>query len=258
MNKKYPEAPILMTEKRTTRAVERSLDVLLCFLQRSTLSLTEISEITQLHKSTVYRLLATLTEKGFLQRDPETEKYRLGRRIWELSLKLDASDDPAVLFLAEMERLRDKIEETVSLYVRDGAERIRIQAAESQQAIRRVAPVGVRLPVIVGASGKVLMAYSEQATVEPFIQAADWANEAEREQYIAQLAKIVQSGFAISVEEREKGTAAIAVPVLDRGQKLIAALAISGPVQRMEHAQMQQILPEVQAAAARMGRMMRG
>lgn len=110
--------------------------------------MTEIAERTGLNKSTVFRLLATLESKGFVKRDPDTEKYQLGFRIWELSAHLNRSKDPAVLFLPEMERLRDELDETVSLYVYDGIERIRIQAVESNQAIRRVAPVGVgcRLP----------------------------------------------------------------------------------------------------------------
>jgi IclR family KDG regulon transcriptional repressor len=141
-------------KKFTVRAAERALDILLCFTEKREWSLTEIAQHTGLNKSTVYRLLVTLEGKGFLRRNPETEKYRLGFRIWELSANLSQSDDPAVLFLPEMERLRDELEETVSLYIRDGMERVRIQAVESHQTIRRVAPIGDRMPLTVGASSR--------------------------------------------------------------------------------------------------------
>jgi DNA-binding IclR family transcriptional regulator len=149
--------------KLTVRAVERALDILLCFTDSSDLSLTEISSRVQLHKSTVHRLLASLEGKGFLLRDAATEKYRLGFRLWELSANLSQSDDPGLILLPELERLRDQLGETISLYVRDGYERVRIQAVQSNHAIRRVAPVGARMPLHVGASSKVLVAFPDPA-----------------------------------------------------------------------------------------------
>ena len=119
-------------KKFTVRAAERALGYSALFFQKRGMeSDGDRPAFTGLNKSTVYRLLATLEGKGFLRRNPETEKYRLGFRIWELSANLSQSDDPAVLFLPEMERLRDELEETVSLYIRDGMERVRIQAVES-------------------------------------------------------------------------------------------------------------------------------
>ena len=115
-------------KKQTVRAVERALDILLCFTEESELTLTEITMKVSLNKSTVYRLLASLEGKGFLLRDTLTDKYRLGFRLWELSANLERDDDPAVLFLPEMKKLRDLLGETISLNVRDGRERIRIQA----------------------------------------------------------------------------------------------------------------------------------
>ena len=87
-------------KKFTVRAAERALDILLCFTEKREWSLTEIAQHTGLNKSTVYRLLVTLEGKGFLRRNPETEKYRLGFRIWELSANLSQSDDPAVVVSA--------------------------------------------------------------------------------------------------------------------------------------------------------------
>lgn len=68
-----------------------------------------------------------------------------------------------------MERLRDRLGETVSIYVRDGSERVRIQAVQSNQPVRRVAPVGARLPLYAGASSKVLIAYSDRFVQEQIL-----------------------------------------------------------------------------------------
>ena len=159
--------------KLTVRAVERALDILLCFANESDLGLTEIASRVDLHKSTVHRLLASLEGKGFIIRDPASEKYKLGYRVWELSANLMQSDDMSVVLLPEMERLRDLVGETISLYVRDGNERIRIQAVQSRLAIRRVAPIGARLPLIVGASSKILVAFADKS-VQDEILAGSW------------------------------------------------------------------------------------
>lgn len=204
--------------KLTVRAVERALDILLCFTQDNDydLSLTEISAKIGLHKSTVHRLLTTLEEKGFLQRDEGTEKYRLGIRIWELSTHLPTLNEPAVLLLPAMERLRDRLGETVSLYLRDNLERVRIQAVQSRQAIRRVAQIGARLPLSVGASSKVLAAYAPPEVQVRLLADPAWPEAVDRSLYLEQLKEITRSGYATSFEEREPGAAAVAVPITGR------------------------------------------
>jgi IclR family KDG regulon transcriptional repressor len=244
-------------EKVTVRSVERALDILLCFTDKSELSLTEISARVELNKSTVFRLLASLERKGFLMRDPDNEKYRLGFRLWELSANLTRVDDPGIMLLPEMERLRDVLEETVSLYVRDGRERVRIQAVESKQTIRRVAPIGARLPLTVGASSKILVAYADPETQEAILSASDWPTTIEKQSFMLQLLQIQQLGYASSVEEREAGTAAIAAPVKNQAGKLVAALSVSGPTSRLTSEKMQEFTPVLIDFAARMGNMVK-
>ncbi|MBO8165209.1 MAG: IclR family transcriptional regulator [Brevibacillus sp.] len=244
-------------QKTTVRAVERALDILLCFTETGELGLSEIANRINLHKSTVHRLLASLEGKGFVVRDPHTEKYRLGFRIWELSASMSRSDDPAQILLPEMERLRDLVGETVSLYVRDGKERIRIQAVQSNQAIRRVAPVGARMPLAVGASSKVLVAYADEETQREILSDPDWPDTVDRAKYIEQLEQIRQLGYATSMEEREAGAAAVSAPIFDRFGKIVAALAVSGPSNRLTFEKMREISGPVMEAAWRMGKMIK-
>lgn len=243
--------------KITVRAVERALDILLCFADSQYLSLTEIASKVDLHKSTVHRLLASLENKGFIQRDSATEKYGLGFSLWELSTHLSQSDDLGVKLLPEMERLRDLVGETVSLYLRDGMERVRIQAVQSNQAIRRVAPIGARMPLYVGASSKVLTAYADEAVQEQVLLEAERSHGFDRLTYSQHLRDIRTQGYATSVEEREPGAAAIAVPVLERSGRLIAALAVSGPANRLTTEMMLEFAPAITESARRMGIMHR-
>lgn len=242
--------------KLTVRAVERALDILGCFTKASDLGLTEIAAEIGLHKSTVHRLLTTLEERGFVVRDPATEKYRLGLKVWELSTHMSHSDDPAVLLLPLMERLRDRLGETVSLYLRDGNERLRIQAVQSNQAIRRVAPVGARLPLYVGASSKVLVAYSGEEVLQAVLDSPDWPPAVDRAAYVAQLEEIRELGYATSYEEREPGASAVSAPIFDRTGKLAAALSVSGPVSRLTLQRLEEYGPILVEAAREMGMMM--
>ncbi|OWA35136.1 IclR family transcriptional regulator [Saccharibacillus sp. O16] len=243
--------------KLTVRAVERALDILMCFTRNNSLSLTEIAGAVGLHKSTVHRLMTTLEEKGFVSRDASTEKYRLGIKIWELSAHLSNTDDPALLLLPSMERLRDELDETVSLYVRDGRERLRIQAVQSTQAIRRVAPVGARLPLYVGASSKVLVAFASEREQEYILSDPVWPDTFGRTAFRDQLRAIRAAGYAISVEEREQGATSVAAPVFDRQGNLAAALSVSGPLARLPVEKLESYAPLLMDRAREMSLMIR-
>lgn len=243
--------------KTTVRSVERALDILLCFTAGTDLAMSEIAERVGLHKSTVHRMLATLEEKGFIARDSASDRYRLGMRIWELSTHLSNYDDPAILLLPEMERLRDQLDETVSLYVRDGEDRLRIQAVQSGQAIRRVAPVGARMPLYVGASSKVLLAFAAEAEREAVMAAKSWPASVSRKQFMEQLEEIRRLGYATSVEERESGAAAVAAPIFHRSGRLAAALSVSGPASRLTLEKMSEYIPVMMNSARLMGTMVK-
>lgn len=240
--------------KLTVRAVERALDILMCFANEHDMSLTELAARVGLNKSTVHRLMTTLEDRGFVLKNGD--KYRLGYRIWELAANLTQVDDPAQLLQPEMEHLRDQLDETVSLYVRDGNDRIRIQAVQSNQAIRRVAPVGVRLPLFVGASSKVLLAFADMHEIEAALRDPRWPSSIDKDSYMKQLEEVRRLGYAVSLEEREPGAAAVSVPIMDRNQRLVAALSVSGPVSRMSAETLVSFAPQMMETARRMGTML--
>ncbi len=223
------------TEKGTVRAVERALDVLLCFRAKDDLGLTEISKMVGLHKSTVHRLLATLETRGFVRRE-QGDRYRIGWSILELTTGIYRSGDFSTVVFPEMTALRDRIGETVSLYVRTGYERIRIQAVEGIHAVRRVANIGLRFPLYVGASGKVLLAYCEEPLLARMEEEGLLPDNIDRIDFEHQLEDIRHCGHAVTFEERETGAAAVAAPILNRHNQVTAALSVSGPVDRFNEA----------------------
>ncbi len=219
-------------ERGSVRSVDRALDILLCFGSERDLGLTEIARRVDLHKSTAHRMLASLERRGFVERHPLTDRYRLGWLIVELASQVYQSDNLTSLALAEMTHLRDAIGETISLYVRSGYERIRVGAVEGTHPVRRAANIGKRFPLYVGASGKVLLAFSDEDILDELHLAQSVPRDFDIDELRAQCSQIAAQGYAVSIEEREAGAAAVAAPILNRQGICVAALSVSGPVDR--------------------------
>lgn len=195
--------------------------------------MTQIAEKVGLYKSTVHRILAALEAKGFVRQETVTGRYHLGLKALELaSVYLSSGDLPAIAY-QEMLALRDRAQETVSLYVRDGLERVRVQRAEGPLTVRRVVGLGERLPLYLGASGKALLGWLSSAERKGLLDQS-LPPGFDRAGLEAAIADAVARGWAVSLEEREAGAASVAAPILDRMGRCVAALAISGPVSRFD------------------------
>ncbi|MCL6443672.1 MAG: IclR family transcriptional regulator [Alicyclobacillus sp.] len=240
----------------SVRAVDRALDILLCFAHSGNgLTLSDIAREVNLHKSTVHRLLMSLQQKGFVRKRPDSDRYMIGWRILELFGTIHQSDELVSSLLPSMTHLRDITGETVSLYVRSGTERVRIQSVESNQPVRNVAIIGQTYPLYIGASGKVLLAYAPDAVVEQVLADPNLPPGFQKDDFYRQLAAIRKEGYAISIQERDEGAAAIAVPILNRNQEVILAISVSGPVSRFTPEKMQEHVPVVLRIAAIMNRL---
>lgn len=211
------------------RVLDRALDVLECFTEDNReLNLIEITERTGLSTSTVHRLIKALEKREYLSRNEDTRRYSLGARIAQLgNLATNNSDhglrEIAYDYLIEM---RDKINESSSLYVREGVSRICIERVESRQLLRRVITVGERLPLVSGATGKVLLSDLEESELKELL--GD-----QFDQVMEEILKIRERGYWVTSGEREVGLSAIAAPVYNAKGRIIAAVSISGPTIRL-------------------------
>lgn len=211
------------------RSVQRAIDILNCF-QEKELTLTEISNETGLAKSTTTRLLATLEENKFVEKDLTSGKYRLGKQLYFLGYRAGQSIELKEVAKKTMLRLRDQLKETVNLYIKDGEHRVCIQQYESLQSVKHMVQIGQRLPLTVGASGKVLLAYESRKFIEEMMEKQVMVKS--KLALLSELNEITIENYAISIEEREKGTSAAASPIFDINGEVIAALSVSGPAQR--------------------------
>ncbi len=228
---------------QSVRAVERALDILLCFtMDRPTLSLTDIAERVGMHKSTIHKLLATLESKRFINRDKTTGMYQLGFLFIELaSIKLQDLDVHRWA-LPYLQQLSLQSEETADLAILDNGYVVYLQVVESTQRVKIAAAIGERLPAFCTASGKAFLAYLPEIQVRQILsQGMTKYTENTRvlpEDLFKNLRQTRERGFAISEQEYEKDINAVAAPIVDANGYPIAVIAIVGPAYRMSHDRM--------------------
>ena len=139
-----------------------------------------------------------------------------------------AAGSPDLLVTAANEvlpALRDRTGESVQLYRRDGLSRICIAVAEPLAGLRDTVPLGSRLPMTAGSGAQVLTAWADPATAQGILDAATFSDRV--------LAEVRRKGWAQSVAERESGVASVSVPVRNPAGEVIAAVSVSGPVERI-------------------------
>jgi IclR family transcriptional regulator, KDG regulon repressor len=235
------------------RAVERALDILMCFSSTSSeLTMTQISEKVGMNKSTVHRLLATLEAKRFVQRDPATGMYQPGNQLLQMAFLTLEKLDIKNIAAPYMKRLNEMHRETITLSILDDSDVVYSAVLESPQTVKLAAKPGQRLPAFCTASGKVMMAYSDEAVVRKFFDRGfhEYTKYTVRnsETFIHIFQLVRDRGFAYSEQEFEEGINAVAAPILDRNLRPIAAIAVAGPAYRLSVERMLEIGPSVAAA----------
>ncbi|MGH3826344.1 MAG: IclR family transcriptional regulator [Pseudonocardiaceae bacterium] len=184
--------------------------------------LAELCARTGLPRATAHRLAVGLEVHRLLSRGSDG-RWRPGPALRELGEgALDPLLDAAALVLP---RLRDVTGESVQLYRRDGMVRICVAAAEPPSGLRDTVPVGARLPMTAGSGAKVLAAWADPTAQQAVLGEAVFGERT--------LMEVRRRGWAQSVAEREPGVASVSAPVRDNAGTVVAAVSVSGPVERI-------------------------
>lgn len=181
---------------------------------------------------TAYRLMKAMTAHGLLVRDGEG--YRLGLTLLHLGALVQRRLDLVALARPRMRGLRDLTHETVELQVRVGATRVPIHLEIAQRTVRTAAEVGVPLPIHVGASGRVLLAWlpHEDARSLAVQSAAASGEDLDENQLVQRLDEVRRLGYAVSFGERDPETSSVSAPLRGVGGEVTAALVVSGTFTR--------------------------
>jgi DNA-binding IclR family transcriptional regulator len=184
--------------------------------------LAELCERTGLPRATAHRLAVGLEVHGLLHRGADG-RWRPGPALAELAA---GGVDPLLEAAgAVLPRLRDITGESVQLYRRDGIHRVCVASAEPSSGLRDTVPVGTRMPMTAGSGAKVLAAWAEPALQRAVLTEATFSDRV--------LIDVRRRGWAQSVAERESGVASVSAPVRDSNGQVVAAVSVSGPVERI-------------------------
>lgn len=239
---------------QTLSSVRNALRILKSFSTfEPTKRVSELAESLGLAKSTVSRLLATLASEGFVIKDEKTKAYKLGLSVLTLGGIVTNNFEIHKEAVPVLNKLVNDTGETAHLAILDGNDTIYIHKEECNHPVRILTHLGRRNPAYCTSSGKVLLAFSDRETVEQVIEnglVKHMPNTiTDPDELRKELKKIREQGYAISTEELTEGTRSVAAPIRDYTGKVVCAVTVVGPIQRMHDHKIQEIAKKVVKAA---------
>lgn len=221
------------------KSVSRTLDIItLVSSIKGGMGVTDISKQIDINKSSVYRILSTLVNYGYIEQDSETKRYKLGYKFLEVSSKLLESIDLRAEARPYLQKLENETNEVIHLVVSDQDEVVYIEKLEGNETLRMHSKVGKRAPMHCTSVGKAILAHWSSSVVLDILERKGMPMHTDKtitnkDALLQELIKVKQKGYALDLEENEYGITCIAVPILDHLGKVFAAISISGPTTRM-------------------------
>jgi DNA-binding IclR family transcriptional regulator len=245
--------PDVTKDEGNLRSVRRAITALELIADAGELGVSELGRRLGVHKATASRLVATLAERGLLDRDPRTEKVHLGFALIRLAGSAMAGLDIVRIAHPVLDDLAEDTRETVNLGVLSDDAVVYIDQVTGTRSVVAVSWVGRRTPLHATSNGKVLLAHMDPADrdrllilpLEPMTdRTVTDAAELRR-----QLERITARGYAQTLEELEEGLNAVAAPVRQADGRVTAALSVSGPAFRMRPVDLPRIARRTMEAA---------
>ncbi len=262
---RLPGVDVTMEERKSKtnyiiQAVSHALDLLEQFRDDvDELGVTELSRRLKLHKNNVFRLLATLESRNYIQQNPLTGNYRLGLKNLELGQTMIRQMGLLRQARPILEQLSGCNNETAYIAVLKESYVVYMDVVESRHAVRVVPRIGAWLPAHCTAAGKVQLAYLlETGTDLPLpdpLPSCTGSTIVDRDELIRQLRTVAERGYAVDDEEKDAGVRCVSAPIRDYTAKVIGAVSISGPVSRLCDKRLNsELIPQIKHAAAEISR----
>jgi IclR family KDG regulon transcriptional repressor len=224
----------VVNREYVVNSVLKALDILELLDDKSELGITQIARTFDMEKSTVYRLVNSLRIRGYVQQNPDNQKYSNGFKLFEMGnnvVKHMGMRKQAYPFLKE---LSEKTGEAVNLAIRDEKYVVYLDKIESQSTIRVDLAVGKKMPMYCTGLGKAILAFLPQEKVEELLRGEvfeQFTSHTHRDlkSLTEELIEIRNQGFAWDHEEYVEGLICVAAPVFGLGGKVVAAMSTALP-----------------------------
>lgn len=225
------------------QVVDRVLDIMdFIAVAKDECGLAEITQALKLPKSTVHRLLMVMERHQLVERNPRSERYRLGLKLFELQSRAISKRDISQLGRPFLEQLVAETGETAHLGILREGEVISLSNVQSPHTLRP-STVGRRIPAYCTSLGKAMLAGLPDHEFEAYLASHRFAPRTPNticnsSRLKAEIRRIRKRGYAVDNEEFERGLKCVGAPVRDHTGKVIAALSVAGPISRVgrEHA----------------------
>lgn len=237
-----------MTTRYFVENVGRVMQVLDLFASDGgELRLTDLSERLGISKPQVLRIVSTLEQGGYLTRDPDTKRYRLGLRLFMLGMVVQQQMDLRRAAQPVLNRLALESEETVGLFVPEHLGPICVDVIDSPHGLRIFAQHGRRMPWNAGSSAKVILAFLPEDKREEVLAKTQFKKYTERtvtdpDALRDVLARIREDGYHFAEQDLDLGAGGIAAPVFDNSTSIVGAISVAAPVSRLFRRDIQQLV----------------
>ncbi|MGB5254069.1 MAG: IclR family transcriptional regulator [Sedimenticolaceae bacterium] len=220
-------------------------------------SLKILGAETGLHASTAHRILASLIDNRFVERDA-TGRYRLGIRLMQLGVRLHSSIDLRSVAFPVMEALRDKLGESVNLAIREGDVVVYLEKATPNRMMHVQQVVGSRAPLHVTAVGKLMLGAAGEEAIRGYAQRTNLPSYTRNTlstlpRLIAECNSAVKQGYALDNEEAEIDVGCIGVLLKDSTGSPVAGLSVSAPIERRRMAWVDDVIEAGKTISAQLG-----
>ena len=188
-------------------------------------------------KSTVSRIARTLEAEGFLERAPNSERFRLGLKLWELgSQVMGHRRDFPRLARRHLREIIERIDESAQAVILDGTEAVYVETADALRSIRTHAAIGQRFPLTCTGTGKALLAFQSDTFIASLLagklKAYTRRTVTDPAELRGELQRIRKRGYAINRGEWREDIGGIAAPVFDHAGAVVGALGVTMPLDR--------------------------
>ncbi|MDI2589080.1 IclR family transcriptional regulator [Psychrobacillus sp. NEAU-3TGS] len=235
------------------KTVVRSMDILNLFMDNAALSFQDIIELSSIPKTSVYRMLLTLEEMGFIEKGADS-KYRLGLLFLTYGNLVSSRLDLRRIAYPIMQELHKELKEAINLIVKQGDEAIYIEKVDVFQKVRLYTAIGRRSPLYAGACSRVILSFLQEEEIDSYLENIQLEPFAlgtiiDKEQLIESIQSARTNGYTISHSELENHTSAIAAPIFNYKGEVIAGISIAGIEANYQNANVAVFSQKIIAAA---------